>query len=183
MKAIIRWAMPALVLLGFALFFHDRAGKGEPAFTMAEVRVVEGTVATADTSRTQVGSGNRQSSRVDYTLTLTGRPQNVSFRLDVPPEGGIRTGARVRLEILEDPEEAFTSAARFPDGSNRIHAVGAVVDGKPVYTAAEYVGRGEAAATRDGRVALVFLLLGLAWVAVVYVVKIRPYVRSGQAPW
>ncbi|MFI6535843.1 hypothetical protein ACIBHY_25575 [Nonomuraea sp. NPDC050547] len=183
MKAIIRWVMPALVLLGFAIFFNDRGGKSEPDFTMAEVNVIEGTVAAFDVSRTQTGTGNRQSTRVDYLLTLTGRPQNVSFRLDTTPAGGVTAGMRVRLEILEDAEEAFTSATRYPDGTNRIHAVGAVVDGKPVYTAAEYVARSESAASGNGRIALIFLLLALAWGAVVYFVKIRPYVRSGKAAW
>ncbi|MFI9551038.1 hypothetical protein [Nonomuraea endophytica] len=183
MKAIIRWVVPALVLLGFAIFYNDRAGKSEPDFTMAEVKVVEGIVATSDISRTQVGSGNRQTSRVDYTLTLTGRPQNVSFRLDTPPQGGVKAGMRVRLEVLEDAEAAFTSATRYPDGSNKIHAVGAVLDGKPVYTAAEYVARSESAASGNGRIALIFLLLGLAWGAVVYFVKIRPFARSGKAAW
>ncbi|WP_157244487.1 hypothetical protein [Nonomuraea typhae] len=173
MRSYVSWLMPGLILLGFALFQFTRASQSAPAFAMSAVHVVQGTVATSDTKRTSVGAGNRATTRVDYVLTLTGRPQNVTFRLDTTPAGGVAAGAGVRLEILEDPEEAFTSGARHPDSGNQIHAVGATVNGTNVYSAAEYVSRSEAAAGSARTYAIVCLLLGLAWAGVVGYVAVR----------
>ncbi|MFI6497324.1 hypothetical protein [Nonomuraea typhae] len=182
MRSYISWLMPGLILLGFALFQFTRASQSAPAFAMSAVRVVEGTVATSDTKTTGVGAGNRRTSRVDYTLTLTGRPQNVAFRLDTTPAGGVVAGARVRLEILEDPEEAFTSGARYPGSGNQIHAVGAAVNGETVYSAADYVSRSESAAGSYRTYAIVCLLLGLAWAGAVGYVAVRRGAFRGLIP-
>jgi hypothetical protein len=127
------------------------------------VHVVEGVVATFDTSVDTTGTPSRPSTSIGYLVTLADRPQNLVFRLTVPLEGGLAPGARVRLEILDDPQEEFARARTHPDASFQVRAAGATVDGDVVYTSAASEERAGSAATTYRLGAIACLVLGLAW--------------------
>jgi hypothetical protein len=96
-------------------------------------------------------------------VTLADRPQNIVFRLTVPPEGGIAPGARARLEILDDPQEEFARARTHLDASYQVRALGATVDGQVVYSAVAATERAGSAATSYRLGAIACLVLGLGW--------------------
>lgn len=162
-----RRLLPVLLLLGMSIFLFNRAGQADVGYTVADVHLVEGTVATSETSVRSIGTPTRPSTAVVEVVTLAGWPQNLAFGLTMTPAGGITPAARVRLEILDDPQEQHSRAQRFADGEFEVRAVGATVDGQVVYSAAAEVERAESAGSRYRLGALACLVLGLAWAGVV----------------
>ncbi|MGW0479250.1 hypothetical protein [Nonomuraea sp. NPDC003214] len=153
--------VPLLVLAGTALFLFDQGARREPV--VREVSVLEGTAAGYRSYTDSAGRGNRTSTVVVFALTLSGYPANVTFRLLQPPPGGVPDGAAVRLEVPADTAETLARAARFPDSDYLIKALGASVDGRPVYSAAGDAERASGAATGFKIASAVCALLALAW--------------------
>lgn len=151
--------MLVLVLLGTSFFLFHQAGGSDPEFTLDQVHVVEGTVATAETTTGSAGSMRRPTTVVVHSVTLVDRPQNLTFGMVLGRPG---PGAQVRLEILDDPQEQFARAAGFPESRFETSVVGVVVDGKVEQSAAETVARAESAARSYRTGALACLVLGLA---------------------
>jgi hypothetical protein len=147
-----------------SIFLFSRGGAvAAPAETP---HVVEGVVATFDRSVDSTGTSSRPSTSVGYLVTLADQPPNLTFRLTVPPEGGIAPGARVRLEVLDDPREVSGRARSYPDASFVVRVVGATVDGQVVYTATAAADRAGSATTAYRLGAVACLVLGLGWAGV-----------------
>jgi hypothetical protein len=157
--------IPVLILAGMALFLNDQGARREPGAQVRAGSVVEGTAAGYRAFTDSAGSGNRTSTRVVFALTLAEYPANVTFRLDRPPTGGVPDGARVRLDVAADADESVARARRHPDTAYVIRALGAVVDGRTVYTAAEGADRATAAVGGYRIAAGGCALLALAWLA------------------
>lgn len=161
-----RRLLPALVLLGMSFFLYSQAGGSAADFTLADVRVADGTVATVESTARRSGPPNRQRTSEIVLVTLADRPQNLAFRLTAAAGGGIAPGAQVRFEVLDDPQAEFARAERFPDSTFEVRAVGASVDGRELYSAAAEVERADSAGGGYRFAALACLVLGLAWVGV-----------------
>lgn len=163
-----RWwkrLVPLLALLVTALFLDGQASRREPGLDLRDVSVVEGTVAKFDT----VKRPDRTARKVRYvtvaTVALAEYPDNVAFRLTPRPPGGVAEGSRVRLEAV-DVDRTLDRAERFPEVEYRIDAVGAVIDGRTISSAAARVEVARDAANGYRLAAGACLLAALAWAVV-----------------
>ncbi|MFI0416695.1 hypothetical protein [Spongiactinospora sp. 9N601] len=157
--------VPVLVLAGMALFLNDQAARRERAADPPAVQQVRGTAVKYHTFTDQAGSGNRTTRVVVFALTLAEFPQNLTFRLERPPPGGVPRGTPVRLELPADAAGTVQRAGRYPDAEYTVKALGAEIGGRSVYTAAEGAGRAAGASGAFRTAALVFLLLAVGWAA------------------
>ncbi|RBQ16054.1 hypothetical protein DP939_32615 [Spongiactinospora rosea] len=166
--------IPVLVLAGMALFLNGQAASREPAADAPAVHQVRGTAADYRTFTDRAGSGNRTTTVVVFALKLAEFPENVTFRLERPPPGGVPQGTPVRLELPPDAAETVQRAGRFPAAEYTVKAIGAEIGGQSVYSAAEGAGRAAGASRAFRLAALACVLLAAGWAAAVLWWRRRP---------
>ncbi len=161
-----------LALLVLTRLLFAQADARRPPFTMADIHVLSGAIASFDTvsvpERAAAPQINSTTYRARTAIRLEGRPPNILAYIpgstwSVASE--IAPGTHVRLEVTEDPIALAAQARAYPAATFLLAVHGLQIGDRVYFSASDTIARADNAVRFYTRLAWIATAATVVWVA------------------